>query len=288
MTKYYTQRLGASPREIQPLGQGFWYAYITALGEFARKNYFTETFADECSDGYDYSWLDKRVQSTLEATFGKFDWPVSRDESPEDQVILDLVEFFYSFASEPTESWFHSYCGNSHPNGYDLGKGRYSYTVKINELFQRFNQPFKLVKGKVTRANSAILDANLVLPDIDLPISDEHLKGLIGRALEHFYNRKSNHKLDGLRGLVDAYERLKTIKMPSNKKSSAEALVKALALEESMAPHLNALFRELTTISNQNTIRHHEYDKKIISDEATIEFLFYAYYNAIRFIISAL
>lgn len=288
MTENPSPSFTARPSVVQPLGKGFWYAFRVSLDEFAGKNYFTENFGDECSDGHPVSWLDKRVKSLIEATYGQFDWPISKDDTPDERIILDLVEFFYVYISEPVKSWFHQYCGSNHPEKFDLGKGRYSYTVKVNALFERFRQPYKLVKGKVLKANSTILDDNLILPDIEISVEDEHLKELIARALDHFYNSKVNHKIDGLCSLVDAYERLKTIKNPSNKKDSAEALVKALALEEGMAPHIDALFRELTTISNQTTIRHHEVGKEVIKDQATIEFLFYAYYNAIRFMASVL
>lgn len=288
MTENHNSTSVYHPVAVQPLREGFWYAFRVSLDEFAGKNYFTELFGAECSDGHPMSWHDGRVKSVLEANYGQFDWPISKDSPPSNQVILDLVEFFYANISEPIQSWSHSYCGNDHPIKYESGKGRYVYTVKVNALFQRFKQPYKLVRGKVLRANSTVLDENLILPDIEMTADDAYLKGLIARALEHFYDSKTNHKIDGLCTLVDAYERLKTIKNPTNKKESTETLVNALALEKAMAPHINALFRELTTISNEKTIRHHEHGKEIISDQATIEFLFYAYYNAIRFMASVL
>jgi hypothetical protein len=62
------------------------------------------------------------------------------------------------------------------------------------------------------------------------------------------------------------------------------ALVSALRPEAALAEHLDALLREMTSLSNDLTIRHHEIGTVEITDDADlIDFLFYSYYNLIRF-----
>jgi hypothetical protein len=72
--------------------------------------------------------------------------------------------------------------------------------------------------------------------------------------------------------------------VPGNKRQSVAALVGVLRPEEGLASHLDALLREMTTLSNDLTIRHHEVGTvEITQDAELIDFLFYSYYNLIRF-----
>lgn len=284
---YFSQRIKSVKEERQPLDKGFWFAFNETLEAFANQNYFCEKFPSYCNDDHPLFWYPPVVKKALQADFGLFEWPRKEDNPPNENQILDLVEFFFKHISVPQETWFHSYCGEKHPtNGYDQRKGRYEYTIKVNQLFARFHQPFKLQKGHIIRQSSAVLDELLVETDIGLPIEDAHLVQLIATGLEHFYKSKGNNKMDGLRCMVDAFERIKSMENPKNKKESVKKTIDQISISDGMTTHLNEMFRELTRIANENTIRHHELDKQVINDEATIEFLFYSYYNAIRFLLT--
>jgi hypothetical protein len=210
-------------------------------------------------------------------------WPLGEHDiaALEDASIIEYVEGLFQLASKPTASWFHSYCGSSHPTEFDKAAGRYKYTVMVNTLFERFGTGYRLQNGKVRSAISSVLSPRL---SDALPFGgDTHLAMLVGKALGRFTSSDSQQRWEALRLLADAYERIKTIKDPTNKKASVGELIKSIAPEEEIARHVDALFFALTSASNDLTIRHHEVGKvKITEDAELIDFLFYSHYNIIR------
>ena len=270
-----------TPWAPERLGERFWPAFLVVLEDFAEEDYFAQHCSDECSDGFPHYWDAKKVERRLIGVLGRVEWPIAHD-SLTDERIVELVEAFFTFVSKPTDSWFHQYCGSSHPTAFDSAAGRYEYTVKVNKLFEQFGAGRRLRSGEVTVSGSALLAPRLREP---LPFNgDPHLERLVTTGIAKFQNTSLQDRWEGLRSLVDAYERIKSAEHPSNKRESVAALIGKLAPHERLAAPYDALFRELTALANEMTIRHHEYGRtEILSDAELIDFLFYSYYNLIRY-----
>jgi hypothetical protein len=199
-----------------------------------------------------------------------------------DEQVIEYVEAFFQLVAKPTASWFHDYCGSSHPTKFDMAAGRYDYTVSVNALLDRFGTGLRLQNGKIRSSGSQVMTPRLAEV---LPFGgDDHLRSLVTMALTDFRSPDPQKRWNALRHMADAYERIKSSQVPGNKKQSVAALVSALSPEAALAQHLDALLREMTSLSNNLTIRHHEIGTvEIIEDADLIDFLFYSYYNLIRF-----
>jgi len=265
------------------LAERFFPAYLISLDNLAQRDYFSEAAATECSDGHPYYWDPDKVRRALVGEMGPTQWPLDEERvaSLTDQRIIEYVEAFFNIASAPTESWYHNYCGSSHPTKWDFAKGRYDYTVTTNALFTRFDTGHRLQGGKVRATGSTVLAPRLSDP---LPFGgDEHLARLVSTAVDKFKSPSHHDRWQAVRFLADASERIKTVKDPGNKKASIGLLVHALSPEEKIAQHLDGLLREVTAFSNDLTIRHHEVGTTVIADDQDlIDFLFFTYYNVVR------
>jgi hypothetical protein len=268
---------------VVSLAERFFPAFLIALDNLAERDYFSETAATQCGDGHPYYWDPEKVRRALVGQMGRTEWPLAEDRVTDlsDEQIIEYVEAFFNIASAPTESWWHDYCGSSHPTKWDLARGRYDYTVTTNALFTRFDTGNRLQSGKVRSTGSAVLAPRLSEP---LPFGgDRHLAGLVSMAMDKFKSPSHQDRWQAVRCLADAFERIKTVKDPSDKKVSIGLLVHALSPEEKIAQHLDGLLREVTAFSNELTIRHHEVGTtEIADDQVLIDFLFYTYYNVIR------
>jgi hypothetical protein len=130
---------------------------------------------------------------------------------------------------------------------------------------------------------SRLLSSRLV---DSLPTDDVHLAQLLRMAVAEFQSAEPIRRWTGLRNLADAYERIKTLSKPGrkNKAQSIAALVTTMTPDAEIGEHLNGLMKTLTDASNRYTIRHHEVGTiEIINDAELIDFLFYSYYNVVRF-----
>lgn len=257
-------------------------AYLVTLDNFAERDYFAQAAPDRCPDGHEYFWDPETVRKALVVQMGLAAWPLAGTAGLSDEQVIEYVEAFFQLVAKPTESWFHSYCGSSHPTQFDIAGGRYDYTVSVNALLNRFGTDLRLQNGKIRSSGSQVLAPRLTEA---LPFGgDDHLRSLVTMALTDFRSPDPQKRWNALRHMADAYERIKSSQLPGNKKQSVAALVNALRPEAALAEQLDALLREMTSLSNDLTIRHHEIGTvEITKDAELIDFLFYSYYNLIRF-----
>ena len=268
--------------KIVSLATRFLPAYLLTLDKFAEQNYFAQAAPDRCPDGHEYFWNTETVRKALVVQLGFATWPPTNATDMPDEQVIEYVEAFFQLVAKPSDSWFHSYCGSEHPKAFDISSGRYDYTVQVNTLFDRFGAGLRLMNGKVNSLGSGVLAPRLAEA---LPFGeDEHLRSLVTMALADFRSPDPMKRWTALQHIADAFERIKSSQLPNNKKQSVVALVKALQPEFALAKHIDALFREMTSLSNNLTIRHHEIGTMEITDDAQlIDFLFYSYYNLVRF-----
>ena len=219
------------------------------------------------------------INNKLLQELGEKLFPLEEIEGvPPKEIVFDLIELLYKYISKPKDR-----------NNFDCMKGRYEYTIKINNLFENFKLSYELKSGKIKEKYSKTVDKIIMQDDFKIP--DKEVQKFLNIAYEKFYSRNIQEKKIALEKLVDAYQRIssweckpdkkgkdkdKSINLILNKISSQKLIVKDL---------LKVDFKEDINIANKYMIRHTEVDKKKIDDLELLEYLFYRYYIAIRLIL---
>lgn len=255
------------------ISEEFWEAFKAYIIELGRDGGFAEFghWEPTYNDGY---WVvnDDRVNLKMVQEIGKRLYPLDEiDGKPDDERIFDLIEFFFKYVTKPMNVDF------------DKRQGRYEYTIRINQLFDNFRLKYQLKKGEVGALHSEFFVELLNEFEFDMP--DIQTKKLIDIALDKFSSRNIEEQKIGLEKLVDAYQRISSWEEQDKKKSVEKMLKKVSEGNEEIANILDKDSHELWQIANNFMIRHTEKGKIPINDPDCIEYLFYAYFNAIRLIL---
>lgn len=104
---------------------------------------------------------------------------------------------------------------------------------------------------------------------------------LLERARTKFLSHDPQDRRESLEKLWDAWERLKTLNDPSNKKLSVTVLLDQAAPEPGFRSTLEAEAKELTRIGNDFQIRHSEINKVVINNDADVDYLFHRLFSLI-------
>lgn len=283
---YYSQRQGRPIlRDQENLGERVWMAFTSYIRELAGKDYFAEQCPQGCPDGNGVcSWLPSLLEGRIYGELPNGEWPLPT-EIPEKDTAFDYVEFFYRIVSKPTGGSYHDFFRHVDydPGDFDGESARAEYSERITQYLQNCRHPYDFVDGRVQSSVSPILDAPI--HEEEFVLDDQYLQGLLESATTDFFDKSGKKKQVALQTLVDAYERLKTIEDPDDKRDSVEAVLRKVSPIDAVRDTLNIDMKVLTDISNEFTIRHHEMNKRQLDDDAFTEYLFYAYYNVIRLIL---
>jgi hypothetical protein len=205
LRKYWSHRKG----QREPLTSAFWSAFDSLLSRLIFESYKTSyangIFGNLVERTVYDTWSDSGLEQALRERIGRVYSPLnphSQRPSNEDQV-LDFIEAFYDLAAKEYKK---------------------SFTNAINELFQRFNQPYELVKGEVHYRGSEVLD--VPVEELDrMVVTDDPLRKYMESAREAFFDARQDRRLEGLRALYHAFERLKTLREGDKKDSAAKIVV---------------------------------------------------------------
>lgn len=146
-----------------------------------------------------------------------------------------------------------------------------NYQNAIKEFKNLFNDSLSIDAGVDL---SYLLDFNVnaeLLFDKQVQTDDDELNKLIKEAKDRFFNPKD--KQIAIEKLWDAFERIKTY-YEGNKKQSSEKLVSIIS-KNFNSDLLESEFYSLTKIGNEYRIRHHETDKKEITEPKHLNYLFF-------------
>lgn len=153
-----------------------------------------------------------------------------------------------------------------------------AYSKSIDEFKKFIDDCFELNKEIDM---GVLLDLNIssdLLFNTKIYTNDEEFNKLISEARERFVTSKD--KQVAIEKLWDAFERIKTY-FSSNKKNSAEKIVEISSgsLEKKI---IDDEFKILTIIGNNYRIRHHEYDKREINEDISLNYLFFRMLNLLE------
>lgn len=257
----------------------FWLAFHAIIDSLGDDGYLCKSVPGEWCRGYLID--EQKISLLIRERAGCLCWPPSSDAPPDIDTILRLVEMFFPLVAKPKKWWFHEECGRNHPDKFDERSGRYEYTVRVNNAFRCFGLPYQLKKGRVIGVNDTVLDSMLSIEEYGL--YDTHLQGLIDHATDSFFDNSGKYKLDGLRTIVEALERLKT-NAGQDKKQGAKKLICKVSSDANVRQCFDDHLKQLHKIANGFQIRHNEKGTLPVDEELT-DYLFYNYYNLLKFLL---
>lgn len=273
MTKYYSKRNKPLQKDI-PFD--FWRGLSAYVEEISPKGWLSEHFGYWDSFNNEWDLVKEKINNKMLQEIGHALFPLDPKRKLTNEIIFDLIEFFFNHVSKPIDS----------PDGdsvFDVAAGKYEYTIGINRLFNNFNLAYELRKGVVKDLHSKTIDRIVLSDSFEIP--DSETQAMLNLALEKFYSRNPEDKKIALEKLVDVYQRISSWEGKDKKKSIDKLLEKTSAgdvkIKEALGCDLDSMWR----IANEFMIRHTEVGKIPITDNDFRDYLFYAYYNCIRLIL---
>lgn len=287
MRKLFTERMSPPlPRVSEKLNESVRLAVLELVQARIDDNSFGNGFPDQCPDGYANSGVNVRALSANMAAYRVISPNDSRPRMDviTDSEVFDLLEYSYEHIALPLPGNFHSYFGHFHYD-YDVDKGRKQFSDEVNRLFERNGIAFELKDGQIERLVPSILEESLMQPTFNT--GDHALDDLLTSAREKFLNRNIVVRREALEKLWDAWERLKSLRDPSDKKNSVKLLLDRAATEPNFRQRIDIEAKELTDIGNNFFIRHTEVSKPQIADSIQVDYLFHRLFCMIRMILQA-
>ena len=184
---------------------------------------------------------------------------------------MDLVVFGWNHAQEATVASHHGYFGHDHYT-FDRAAGRDRWRAEINRILSRNAVALRQEPdGRVIRVGTT---AAGVVTQSPLPATgDARLDEKIATALRKYRDPDVDVRREALEALWDAFERIKTVIDPTDKKTSAEALVELMVTDLPSRKAITDEFAALTHLGNDFQIRHHEVARHTV-EPAIIDLLF--------------
>jgi len=289
VTSFFTDReFGSRPVVTESINDRVWsglHALIVGALDDASFGY---RFPDYCNDGQGECGCNVDLFSrVLAAEIPEIDWPLSEYETPETPVILDLLEFCAASIGEPIQGDFHSFWRHYHLS-WDRESGLAAFTASVNKLFQRNGIAFEMSpSGEVHRKLDQTTTATLCWNSLET--GDERTNNLLNTSIKKFLSPKTADRFDATEKLWDAFERLKTLEVGSNKKIQANLLLdKAAQKGSKFREAIGQESKELTTIGNTFNIRHSETSQEQISNLEQNDYLYIRLFCFIKLLLQSL
>ncbi|MUG96499.1 hypothetical protein F7734_30825 [Scytonema sp. UIC 10036] len=213
------------------------------------------------------------------SSFPNIKWPLDELDKPCTLTILELLEFCHEKIAKPIEYEYHKYFQHHHLR-FEREEGQSEFRNKVNRKFELNGITFELQEnGHITRLAPPIVSN--ILNNAIFQTNDKELDLLLETARIKYLNPDLKVRLEALEKLWDAWERIKTLDDPSNKKKSVEMLLKKSSNEEKMKEVLNKDAEALTYIGNNFMIRHAEVGKTPITSSVHVDYLFHRMFSLI-------
>ena len=297
MQYFSDQERGPQPRSLETISPTAWGGIIAAVKSAVEDGSFGEDFPETCPDGGAVCGSDsKAFPLALKAEVHGIEWPLQLETSegegwqatmvpyaPHFLDALDLIQFCYRHVSKATQHDYHSYFRHHHLS-FDRDSGRREFRARINRIFSRNGISFDLLSdGTITRLAPPVLAEALRSPL--RPTFDSALDHLFEDARRKFLSPDLKVRKESLEKLWDAWERLKTLHVPLDKKASVARLLEQASPESKFRERLNREAHELTEIGNHFMIRHSEVEKTPIDGSSQVDYLFHRLFALTRLLI---
>ena len=296
MEYFSDKEQGSKARIERNISPDVWAGIVAHIQSLIANGAFGKSFPEICPDGAGTIGTDENAFSqVLKAEIPDIEWPlrtatnhnhyVSEAEpyAPDTFIILDLIQFCYLHVAKPIQGNYHSFFKHHHLS-YDVETGRQEFRETINRIFARNGIAYELKEnGNLERLAAPIIGEEF--ETIRFNTGDQKLDEILSDARKKYFSTDPSSHKEAVERLWDAWERLKTLENPNNKKKSIEKLLDKAATEREFRELLEEEATKLTTIGNKFHIRHAEVGQIGIERVEHFDYLFHRLLSMILLLI---
>lgn len=298
MSDYFSDREnGARARTDQVISPIVWAGLVATVQGLINSGAFGLRFPERCPDGQAICGSDSDALAAsviaeipglvwpLETTRVEEDGFISKHQpfAPDTLLVLDFLEFVFAAVAQPIPGKHHDYF-NHHHLMFDQAVGREEFRKTVNRIFARNGVAFEMLStGRIVRVLPPVLGDEL--KRTTFRSGDRTLDNMLEECRTKFSDRNPLVRREALERLWDAWERLKSLADPGDKKRSIRITLDAAAAEPSLRLRLETEANELTTIGNSHLIRHSEVNQVAVIDVDHVDYLFHRLFAMIQLIL---
>ena len=289
--KLYSERKRAGePRDAEEIGELTWHSIAELIDLELRNRSFAGVFPIPCSARgslvHGINWDD--FDSFIRIHVPVLGWsrPAVSLSTPDTDAVFDFLELCYSkIAKAIYMGSIYGICAYGRHLRFDEQQGKKSFRNDINRIFEREKIAFELnEEGIITRIGAPIISD--AIHDATFHTGDDDLDSMLETARSKFISRDPAERNEALKDLWDAWERLKTLENPSDKKDSTAQLLDHVADGE-LRQSLEKETRELTDIGNKFQIRHSEVDQVPLTESHHADYFFHRMFSLVHMLLVA-
>jgi hypothetical protein len=292
--EYYSDQLNGKPvRDKDAIPSNVWGGIVATINGFISSGAFGKHFPECCSDGAGVYATDKnafRLALNAEVPDIEFPFVTVKAESgscmsekepftPHYLKILELIQFCHEYVAKPVQGKYHGFC-NHHHLSFNVEEGREEFRNKINRIFYRNGISYELKSnGNIIRLAPVIMAETLC--DARFQTQDQMLNQMLEDARTKFLSPDEKVRRESLERLWDAWERIKTVLTPDDKKKSVGLLLDKCADEPKFRELLEIEATALTAMGNTYLIRHSEVGQIEIKRSVQVDYVFHRLFSFI-------
>lgn len=292
--EYYSDQInGVQPRDVEIIPPNVWGGIVSIVNGLIASGAFGKSFPEECPDGQGvYATNEETFKLLLFAEVPDIDYPFVTEKlvgevfsyekkpySPNYLSVLDFVQFCHNHVAMPIQDSHHGFYNHYHLS-FDCDAGKKEFRDKVNRIFQRNRISYELKEtGNIIRLAPEILSD--ALSTARFTTQDSTLNRMLEESRDKFLSPDKAIRRESLERLWDAWERIKTVLIPNNKKASVTLLLDKCAYEKNFRDLLEEESNKLTYIGNNFLIRHSEVTQVEIHASEQIDYIFHRLFSFI-------
>jgi len=284
---YFSDReQGPRPRTEEEIPLAVWRGLLALISALSARGAFGVDFPDQCYDDEGPIGTDEATMGVvLAAEIPSLAWPLDRDALPPTLSILDLLEFCHRHVASAIRESFHAFFRHHHL-AFDRAAGQAEFREGVNRILARNGLAYELREdGRIERLGPPLLRE--ALANAVFRTGDADLDAMLETARGKFRSPDPAVRREGLEKLWDAWERVKTLDVPGEKKASTAALLDRAAPEKTLRDALDKEATELTRIGNTFQIRHSETSQVRLERSGDVDYLFHRLFALVLLLLGA-
>lgn len=298
MSDYFSDREnGPRARTEQTISPQVWAGVVALVQGLINSGAFGLRFPERCPDGQAICGCDAgSLEAAALAEMPGLAWPLETTHqvekeyfaqrepfAPDTLLVLDFIEFVHAAAAKPVPGKYHDYFSHHHLS-FDQQAGQDEFRASVNRIFARNGVAYEMLSdGRIVRVLPLVLGEELKRTVFNS--GDRTLDNMLEECRAKFSDRNPLVRREALERLWDAWERLKSLADPSDKKRSVKIILDGTATEPSLRARLETEAQELTSIGNSHLIRHSEVNQVPVIDAAQVDYLFHRLFAMVQLVL---